>query len=874
MHLLIVGSFPPPYHGTSIYLKKMTNAIIEEPEINVSVIDISDHRNNISNLGKLDFVNVWVALKSVAKLFWFLLSKKIDIVYIPISQNILAYFRDGLFIILAKIFRCKVVVHLHGSYFFEFYQNSPFIYKNFIDVTISKVDGGIVLGENLKYIFEKWLPSNKIFVLPNFVEWSIDTDAIKREKNYYKPSDKKVILYLGKIAKTKGVLDLLEAVKIVKNKCKRGFVLKIAGEFGDDSLHKFTKKDMERLFYEYVNLVGKDIIEYVGMIQSDNEKYKFLKSGDIFVYPSWQEGQPLSILEAMSCGCPIISTKNVGAIEEAVIDGFNGFLIEKGNVQQLAEAILELLENDKLRETMGANSLAHFNKNFTLTRHLRKLKSILYTVYYGFNLSSIENLEKFKIIEPKVSSEIEKLRSYSFKKAIKFFLMEGFSLTYRKIRSKFIYSRIDNELKLVILMTKTNNSKIFLFTRMISYDVKYDDELIFSTTEPNVDIDSIKLSNRTLKLFEAYLPVYSCPKELKHRLKESILQDNPFLQPFTDGSLAISNVKNKAYASYSIKTTKDSKLRVFFLGFGSYIFEYVLKHFKNDVIAALDYKGDIIARYFNFSFPIYNDFEKILEPISNVDEPLVIVATYHSDHAWMAREVLNLNPTARVFIEKPACITLEDANLLVNLRNKGYWIDIGYNRRYAFLSQVIKLHIRSDEPAYLTFIVKEVKIPETHWYFWPNQGTRVFGNLTHWIDLVRFFMNGKQVKDIFAIGHKDSSLTTSLKFEDGSIANIITSDYGSDLLGVEEYIEIRTWKKTLRLHDYRFLEIFSGNEYKKLKSITRDKGHHNMYTSLKKHVLKKRPPLYPLEDIYWVTDIANKILSRKFEQQPVEQHNF
>jgi glycosyltransferase involved in cell wall biosynthesis len=82
----------------------------------------------------------------------------------------------------------------------------------------------------------------------------------------------------------------------------------------------------------------------------------------------------------MHCGLPIISTKNCGAIEETVIDGYNGILVEKRNVKQLVNAIELLTKDEQLRKRMGKNSRKLYEENFTPEKHLSKFKAIVKNV--------------------------------------------------------------------------------------------------------------------------------------------------------------------------------------------------------------------------------------------------------------------------------------------------------------------------------------------------------------------------------------------------------------------------------------------------------------------------------------------------------------
>ncbi len=76
--VIIVGSLPPPYHGSNIYSQNLLNSKIKE-EFEVFHLDTSDHRN-LDNLSKLDFINVYLALKNIAELVWMLIKIKQDLV--------------------------------------------------------------------------------------------------------------------------------------------------------------------------------------------------------------------------------------------------------------------------------------------------------------------------------------------------------------------------------------------------------------------------------------------------------------------------------------------------------------------------------------------------------------------------------------------------------------------------------------------------------------------------------------------------------------------------------------------------------------------------------------------------------------------------
>jgi glycosyltransferase involved in cell wall biosynthesis len=377
INIILLGSYPPPYHGSSIYLKGLSDLLTNDKEFKVYTVNSSDKKNDISNMGKIDFSNVYFSLKALFSLTFILILKKIDILYVPISQNKLAYLRDGIAVILGKVFRTKVIIHLHGSYFLEFYEKSSSFYKKFIDFTMKSSAGAIVLGNNLRYIFENWFSDNQIFVLPNFVEDHIK--SMNSQNNIYHNGKLLKLTYLGNIVESKGILQVINAVEeLLEN--GNDILLQIIGKFGKDPFTGMQEDKIKNIIIDIVNKYP-ERIKYSGQITDIKTKFYVLKNEtDIFIFPSWYEGQPLVIIEAMQCGLPIISTKNCGAIEETVIEGYNGILVEKRNVNQLVNAIEVLIKDEQLRKRMGENSRKLYEENFTPEKHLLKFKAIVKNV--------------------------------------------------------------------------------------------------------------------------------------------------------------------------------------------------------------------------------------------------------------------------------------------------------------------------------------------------------------------------------------------------------------------------------------------------------------------------------------------------------------
>ena len=381
--IIIIGSTPPPHHGSNIYSQNLLNSKIKE-EFEVFHLDTSDHRN-LDNLSKLDFINVYLAVKNIAELVWILIKIRPELVYIPPAASFLPYFRDGLFILSASFFsHAKIVIHMHRGNFFrgEFYEKSNSLVRFFIRWTLNKVDIAIVLGKSLESIFYGLV--KYIVVVPN----GTDFDPFNNRKYVTKPEKKEIIAsYLGNLFERKGVLDLLQAAKTVLDKHKN-VKFRFAGPWTQQE--SWTKSRVFSFIYEN-NLLSK--VEFIGTVLN-KDKEKFLLDTDIFVFPSWFEGLPQVILEAMAAGCPVISTKDVGAIPEVVVDGVSGILVEKQNPKQIADAIIKLIKDPGLRKKMGEASRKRFKRYYTMDQNINMMIKVFKNTSHNSNKFRMEKYLK------------------------------------------------------------------------------------------------------------------------------------------------------------------------------------------------------------------------------------------------------------------------------------------------------------------------------------------------------------------------------------------------------------------------------------------------------------------------------------------------
>jgi glycosyltransferase involved in cell wall biosynthesis len=358
--ILIIGATPPPYNGMSVATELVLNAL--EGEFCAIHVDTADRRG-LSNIGRIDLRNVFLAVYHGLEYLRLLLLKNPKIVYVPIAQDRLAFLRDSLFLIPARLLGKKVIVHLHGGYFATFYRSASASTQRLIRYCLGKSARAIVLGTSLGDMFEGVLPRERVRVIPNGIP-----DYFCAGQSSASNGRQRTILYLSTLLKEKGALDVLTALPMIAES-----VPDVRAVFAGEWYRAEDQQSAERIVRD---LKLESRVEFIGPV-APPRKYEVVREADLFVMPTYykNEGHPFVILEAMSAGLPVVST-NVGCIPETVVDGVNGFIVEPGNKEEFAGRVVSLLTNDDLRRRMGKASRTRFLEHYTLDRFSSQMRDL------------------------------------------------------------------------------------------------------------------------------------------------------------------------------------------------------------------------------------------------------------------------------------------------------------------------------------------------------------------------------------------------------------------------------------------------------------------------------------------------------------------
>lgn len=288
------------------------------------------------------------------KLLLFLKKNKPDLV-ITCTPKIQFYF-----LIVSIFFRFKRIHIYTGIY----WQNFSFIKKKFyqsIDLINFNFSSKVLFDSNHQLsTFEKLVEeTHKLELISKGSIKGVDIDVFRPNKSFYKKfrnyfyngKSLKIILYIGRFSKEKGIEVLIDAFRILIDTRKR------------DDLNLFLVGNDEYNLKDEINRLPCKYKKFIRIFDETKKPERFFQISDILCLPSKREGFGLSALEGSACGIPIISS-DISGFSESVIENYNGLKFKVGDYLHLENILTKLLSDEKLSKKLGHNGL-HFAKKFT-----------------------------------------------------------------------------------------------------------------------------------------------------------------------------------------------------------------------------------------------------------------------------------------------------------------------------------------------------------------------------------------------------------------------------------------------------------------------------------------------------------------------------
>lgn len=301
-------------------------------------------------------------LKGISGYFHFtkvLLIDKPDVVHIHSSFGA-SFYRKVPFIYMATWAKKPIINHIHGADFDEFYVKASEKKKQRIKKVYGKCSVLIALSEEWKERLSQIVPVEKISIIENYS--ILHEDALEERLN--RPCNN-TVLFLGELGRRKGCYDIPYVVeKVLKENSEARFVLGGSGSPEDEAAIKKICDDKGI----------SDRVIFPGWVRGE-QKDRLLREADVFFLPSYNEGMPMSVLDAMGYGLPVVST-NVGGIPKIVHDGKNGVCCAAGFVDGFANGIIQLLEDKRQWAYAAKESMAIVKKGYSLEVHLKLLEEV------------------------------------------------------------------------------------------------------------------------------------------------------------------------------------------------------------------------------------------------------------------------------------------------------------------------------------------------------------------------------------------------------------------------------------------------------------------------------------------------------------------
>jgi len=341
----MTGPLPPAIGGMSTVINDISQSSLAK-KIDLVLLNTAKTTTDGRSLWTAVMTRITLLLKC-ARL---LRQNKNSILHIHTCSGF-TYFLDGSILIIGKLLGVPVILHVHGGRFDSFLQELPAIGSLIAKWLARQATSVVVLSDSWQTTLSPLLPKANIEIIENGVP------LLNREYISYKKKDCVQILFLGNLSKNKGVWDLLEAAELVSQK----FHLVYAGGESETELgiaqQLQAHADKGSLKNKYT---------WLGPVHAEAKNTLFLET-DIFILPSYIEGLPISLLEAMCASLPVIVTP-VGGIPSVVTNEVEGFIVTPGDIKGLASAIDKLVSNSSLRTDMGLKAFKRCSEKYNIER--------------------------------------------------------------------------------------------------------------------------------------------------------------------------------------------------------------------------------------------------------------------------------------------------------------------------------------------------------------------------------------------------------------------------------------------------------------------------------------------------------------------------
>ena len=343
--ILLLGPSLGAVSGVSTHLNQLLQSTLPQ-EFHFVHFQVGSEGRAESMSAKL-----WRFLSSPVQFIAALLKERPTIVHLNTSLEPKSYWRDIVYLAIAKLMGKKVLYQVHGGALpQQFFEGQP-LRTALLRTVLRSADGVLLLAEEELEAYQRFEPALKLEVVPNAID--IGPDVAVRAAPDVAPL---AVAYVGRLAENKGIFEIVDAVAIAAS---AGTVLRLVIAGGGPD---------EMRLRALVTARGLDgIVTFAGAVFGA-QKAAVWRDADVFAFPTYhREGLPYSLLESMAARTvPLICA--VGAIPDVMQDGVHGLFVAPQASEQLAEAIMRLDRDRACLRRMGAACRARAVEHYSVER--------------------------------------------------------------------------------------------------------------------------------------------------------------------------------------------------------------------------------------------------------------------------------------------------------------------------------------------------------------------------------------------------------------------------------------------------------------------------------------------------------------------------
>lgn len=356
--VMLLGPSLNAISGVSTHLNQLFHSSLAE-EFNLLHFQVGSEGRKESMISKLVRFQL-----SPIQFLWRVILQKPQIVHFNTSMEPKSYWRDVVYLFIARIMRKKVVYQVHGGTLPQiFFKGNRFL-TSLLKLVLHSTDVVVLLAQEELLAYRNFIPDQHLEVIPNAIEVGTDPQWKRKPAAQIKPLQ---LVYVGRLAKDKGIFEIIQALRIVCNQGKN-VELVVAGS-GPEEM---------RLHNHVEDLGLSNFVRFVGTVFGE-EKKRIWEQADLFIFPTYHEGLPYTLLESMAARTPPVVCP-VGAIPDVIEDGVHGVFVSLQNPEALAVAI-ERLDNDRaLICLMGEAGRQRVEDYYTVARLAGDFRRVYYNL--------------------------------------------------------------------------------------------------------------------------------------------------------------------------------------------------------------------------------------------------------------------------------------------------------------------------------------------------------------------------------------------------------------------------------------------------------------------------------------------------------------